>query len=288
MAALLVLYFVWGSTYLAIRVALESLPPFGMAGARFLLAGALMLGFGRMVKQPWPTGRQWLHSAMLGALLLLIGNGGVVFAEKTVDSGLTAVVIATVSLWAGLFGWFFGTRPTLRQWLGIGVGLVGVAVLNFDAGLRGSPLASAVLVLASMSWAFGSAWSRTLRLPTGAMASGAQMLCGGVLMAGVSLALGETWSAAPTGRSLLAAGYLVVAGSLVGFSAYQFLLRRTSPAVATSYGYVNPIVAVLLGALVADEKVGAHALVALVLILLGVALVAVRWPRRSAGPAGER
>jgi drug/metabolite transporter (DMT)-like permease len=280
-AALLIVYVVWGSTYFGIRLALESLPPFLMAGFRFLVAGAVLFALSRARGEPLPTKVQWVSGLKVGALLPLVGNGGVVFAEQYVASSLAAIIIATVSLWATLFSGLFGKWPDRRQWAGIALGLIGVAVLNLDGELRGSPLAAGVLFFSAAGWAFGSVWSKRLDLPKGAMSSAVQMVCGGLLLLVVALVKGERLVQVPTATSLAALGYLIVFGSLLGFSAYTFLIRRTSAAVATSYAYVNPIVAVLLGVGFGAEKVSPNLLIALVVILAGVALVALPRPTKA-------
>jgi drug/metabolite transporter (DMT)-like permease len=283
--ALFSLYFIWGSTYFAIRIAIQTLPPFSMAAFRFLVAGALLLAFLRFRGEPLPTAKQWLNGAKIGGLLLCVGNGGVVFAQQWIASGLAAVLIATTSLWTSVFAGLFGQWPTGRQWVGIGLGLLGVAVLNYDADLRATPFAVVLILLAATSWAFGSVWGRRLDLPKGMMGSAVQMIGGGSLLAVVALVRQESLPSSVSLSSGLAVAYLVLFGSLMGFTAYQFLLGRASPTVATSYCYVNPIVAVLLGVGLGSEKIGPHVLGALALILSGVALVAI-WPAsKPAAPA---
>ncbi len=179
-AALFALYVIWGSTYLAMRFALESFAPFAMAGIRYLTAGALLLAYTRLRGEPWPSRREWAASLALGVLLLGIGNGGVAFAEQWVASSLAAVMIASMPLWSALFSGLFGHWPSRREWVGLSIGACGVVLLNLEGDLRASPLGALVLLAAAASWAFGSVWSRRLPLPnSGAVRSGAQMLCGG-------------------------------------------------------------------------------------------------------------
>lgn len=272
--ALLAVYVIWGSTYLGIKIGLAGFSPFLLAGIRFTLAGGgLMLAL-RLRGEPAPTKAQWGGAAIVGALLLGIGNGGVVFAEyKGVSSGLAALGVATVPLWASLFAGVWGEWPYKREWLGIAVGLAGIVCLNLEGGLRASPLGAVALAFAALSWAFGSVWSRRLPLPVGAMAAGAQMLCGGVLLLALGTVTGEHLHGLPPMRPLLAMVYLVF-GAVVGFSAYVYLLPRVRPALATSYAYVNPVIAVMLGALLAGERISVMGLVALVLIIVGVVLTA--------------
>ncbi len=283
--ALLAIYVIWGSTYLAMRIGLQGFPPFLMAGVRFLIAGGgLMLALhGRGV----PARAQWGGAGLVGALLLGLGNGGVMFAEyKGVTSGLAALGIATVPLWTSLFGGLWGQWPTRREWLGLGIGFCGIICLNLEGGLRGSPLGAASLVVSAVGWAFGSVWSRRLTLPTGAMAPAAQMLCGGVLLLAVSAVRGEHLYGLPL-RPLLAFVYLVFA-AVVGYSAYAYLLAHVRPALATSYAYVNPVIAVGLGALLMGERLSPAGFAALALIVLGVGLTAfAKTPKASIAAEGE-
>ena len=271
--ALLAVYVIWGSTYLAIRIALEGFPPFLMAGVRFVFAGAVLFAFLRARGMPAPTRRQWRSAAIVGGLLLLGGNGGVVFAEQTVASGLTALGVATVALWSAIFAGLWGHWPRRLEWVGLALGFAGVALLNLGGNLRASPAGSTALAIATMSWAFGSMWSRHLDLPGGLMASAAEMLTGGALLLVASAVVHEGLPAVHSARPVWALVYLVVFGSWVGFSAYVYLLRRVRPAVATSYAYVNPVIAVLLGLGLAGERIAANEWVAMPVILAGVALV---------------
>ncbi len=283
-AALVALYLVWGSTYLAIRVALAGFPPFFMAGIRFVVAGGLLYLVLRLRGTSAPTRRQWRDTLIVGGLLLLGGNGGVVVAEQTVASGLTALGVATVALWSALFAGFWGHWPRKLEWLGLAVGFAGVALLNFEGSLRASPFGAVALLVATVSWALGSMWSRHLELPTGLMASAAEMLGGGGLLLAAGAATGERWPHVQPGRPLWALAYLVVFGSWVGFSAYVFLLRRVRPALATSYAYVNPVVAIALGVALLGERITPSEWIATPVILAGVALVMLsRGRERGAG-----
>lgn len=271
--ALLAVYVIWGSTYLAIRVSIIDFPPFTMAGMRFLSAGSLLYFFLRARGAPTPDLRQWGGAALVGGFLLVIGNGGVVFAEQWVDSGLTALVIASVPIWAALFGGLWGVWPARMEWAGLAVGFAGVLLLNLEGGLRANPVGAAALLLAAASWAFGSVWSRRLPLPPGMMASAAEMLTAGVMLSLIGMVRGERMESMPTMWPLLAFLYLVVFGALVGFSAYSYLLRHVRPGLATSYAYVNPIVAVALGVGLLGEQMTLAGLLAMPVILSGVALV---------------
>jgi len=285
-AALVAVYVIWGSTYLAIRIALEGIPPFLMGGVRFVVAGCVLFAVLWLRGGPAPTPRQWRHAALVGGLLLVGGNGGVIVAEQSVASGLTALGVATVALWAALFAGAWGQWPTHLEWLGLGVGFAGVALLNVGGGLRASPFGALVLLVAPISWALGSMWSRRLDLPSGLMASAAEMMTGGAMLLALSAVTGERPPAALASRPLAALVYLIVFGSWIGFSAYLFLLRHVRPAVATSYAYVNPVVAMCLGVFLAGEHVDASEWAAMPVILAGVALVGLAH-RRGGEPSGE-
>lgn len=271
--ALLALYVVWGSTYLAIRYALESYPPFVLAAIRFLAAGAIMYAWLRLRGSAAPTPLQWRNAAVTGILLLLVGNGFVCFAEQTVESGIAAVAVSSMPLFAALFSGLYGEWPQRREVLGLAVGFAGVIVLNLGSGLSGSRLGALMLIIAAAAWAFGSVWSKRRDMPKGPMNTAAQMLCGGVALAVLSMLAGESLPADPSLHSSLAIVYLAVFGSIVAFSAYLYLLRTVRPALATSYAYVNPPVAVLFGVMLAGEHVGSLDLVGMVVILVGVAIV---------------
>ncbi len=271
--ALFALYIIWGSTYLGIRIALNSFPPFLMAGLRFLIAGSTLYVFLRVRGAPAPTRAQWAASAVVGCLLLGAGNGGVTFAEQWVSSGLAAVWVATMPIWAALFGGLWGRWPNRVEWLGLMLGFVGVGLLNLEGNLRANPIGVIALTIATVCWAFGSVWSRHLSLPSGPMASATQMLAGSVLLIVLGLTTGEKITEAPKTQSVLAVLYLIVFGSLIAFSAYGYLLRNTRPTLATSYAYVNPVVAVVLGIWFGGEHISAVGVVAMVVILGGVAMV---------------
>jgi len=279
-AALLAVYLSWGSTYLAIRIALSELPPFFMMGIRFFLVGIGSYAVLRLRGAPAPARRQWGNAAMIGGFLFLGGSAGVAYAEQWVGSGLAALVIATTPLWAVLFAGIWKEWPGRLEWAGLLLGLFGIALLNLEGDLQASPLGFAALVLAALSWAFGSVWSRQLSLPKGQMAGAAQMICGGAIVLVVSAMSGEQLLGIPTWRSLGAVLYLAIVGSLIGFTAYVYLLTRVRPALATSYAYVNPVIAVALGVWVLDEQISRQGIAAMLVILAGVALV-VLGQRRS-------
>lgn len=270
---LLAVYFIWGSTYFALRVALQSFPPFMLVGTRFIVAGGLMFAWLRWRGEPMPTRQEWLHAGIVGLLLLGVGNGGVTFAEQWVSSALAAAVVATAPLWTALFSGMFGHWPTRREWVGIVLGFAGVILLNLEGELRANPLGALALVLAPIGWSFGSVLSRyKLKLPNGPMGSAAEMLVGGVGLSLVSLWHGEQLGTL-TVPAVSAWLYLIVFGSLVAFTAYMFLIRTVRPSLALSYAYVNPVVALGLGLLFADGTITFFGLLGLGVILAGVVVI---------------
>ena len=292
LAALLTVYVIWGSTYLAIRFAVETLPPFLMASVRFLVAGAVLYGWRRARGFPRPTGAQWRAATVVGGLMLLGGNGGVVWAEQWVESGTAALIVASVPLWMVLLDWLRpgGVAPRRAVWVGILVGLAGVGILMGGPRAEGEmQLAGGiVLVLASISWAAGSLYSRRAVLPAPLLATGMQMLAGGALLLVASIVTGDLAGLDPGSfslKSVLALVYLIVFGSLISFSSYVWLLRVTQPSVASTYAYVNPVVAVFLGWLLAGEALTPRVILASAVIVGGVALITTA---RARGPAGPR
>ena len=282
--SLLTLYLVWGSTYLAIRWALESYPPFLLAGVRFLFAGVALYAFLRWRGLAAPTIRQWRNAGITGVLLLGFGNGLVCFAEERVSSGIAAVAVSSMPLFAAVFGGLYGQWPTRRETAGLLVGFAGVIVLNLGSGLAGQAVGAAALLVAAAAWAFGSIWSKRQDMPAGPMNTAAQMLCASVALLLVGFGTGEALPASPTMKSTLALVYLALFGSILAFSAYLYVLKHARPAVATSYAYVNPPVAVLFGVLLAGEVVGPWDMLGMVIILAGVAVITLggRASRRAA------
>jgi drug/metabolite transporter (DMT)-like permease len=281
-AALAAVYLVWGSTYLAIRVGLHGFPPFLMGALRFVAAGALFYAVLRWRGHAAPTRAQWRNAAVMGVFMLVLGNGMVNFAEQTVSSGLAAIAVASMPLWAGLFGVLRGQHPSRGEWAGLAIGFVGVVWLNAGSEMRASLPGMVALITAPIAWAWGSVWSRGRDLPSPFMSTAAQMLCGGVSMAALAAVLGERIEAPPPPEATLAVAYLALFGSIVAFSAYVWLLDRVRPALATSYAYVNPPIAVLLGAWLLDERFGVHAIGAMAVILAGVVIVMRSKARRAA------
>ncbi len=292
-------YVIWGSTYLGIRYAIETLPPFLMAGTRFMTAGAILFAWAKLNGAGISSPRaQWRRAFVIGGLLLLCGNGGVTWAEKYIPSSLAALLVATEPLWVVMLNWAFGgKRPNWKVLLGVFIGLVGVALLIGGTGLSDrngvSPLVLAgagVVVLAGLAWAAGSVYAsrNPFKGPT-ALGSGMQMLAGGGLLMLLSLVTGDFKQlnlAAASWVSLAAFGYLLVFGSLVGFTAYSWLLRNVTPASAATYAYVNPAVAVLLGWLFANEPLTLRMLVAAAVIVCSVVLITT-FSAEHAPPAAD-
>lgn len=280
------LYLIWGSTYLAIRFALETLPPFTMAGARFVVAGMMLYGWARRRGAASPAPRHWPPALLIGALLLLLGNGGVVWAEQSLSSGMTALLIATEPLFLVLLDWLRpgGRRPSWTVAAGLILGFFGTSLLFAPwSPPRMSAfnwLGAASVLLASIAWAAGSLYALRAEQPSSQFVStGMQMICGGVWLLLAGLLAGE-WKAINLAhaslRSWIAVLYLLVFGSLIGFTAYVWLLRVTTPARASTYAYVNPVVAVFLGWLLAGEVVTARMLLAMGVIIAAVVLIISR------------
>jgi drug/metabolite transporter (DMT)-like permease len=275
-------YVIWGSTYLAIAIAVQTLPPLFSAGLRFCVAGVILLGV-IAVRRGLRVGReQLLGAAIVGLLLLVGGNGFVVLAERTVPSGLTALIIASVPLWIVVFRRIAGDRIHVSTFVGVAVGFAGVAFLVVPQGASGAADAGGLLLLlvASVSWALGTFLAPRLRMPQDALLStGIQQLAGGVVLVVLGAAMGElgriepsTWSA----NSLLALGYLIVFGSLVAFTAYSWLLQQAPVSLVSTYAYVNPVVAVFLGALILAEPVTPSIVIGAAIIVAAVAFIVTR------------
>ena len=279
------IYLIWGSTYLAIRFAIETLPPFSMAAARFTVAGAILYAIARP-RTERPTRLNWVSAGVVGTLLLAGGNGGVVWAEQWVPSGLAALIIATVPLWMVLFDWQFagGPRPSKVLLAGLVWGLCGVGLLmsstELGAQSREALLGGLVVLGASVSWAAGSIYARKARLPRSPFLSTAmQMIMGGLvlsLMAAIAGEGGQLQLSTFSTKSILALVYLIVFGALIAFTAYIWLLGVSTAARVSTYAYVNPAVAVLLGWLLASERLDARAALAVLIILSAVVLVSVK------------
>ena len=281
-AAFAAIYIIWGSTYLAIRVAIETIPPFLMAGTRFLIAGSLLYGWARFRGAPRPQVAAWRAAVILGAFFLLLGNGGVVWAEQKVPSGIAAVLVALLPIWTAIIEWIRppGKRPTAGVTVGLVTGFAGVALLlapGVGSGAQVDPIGGLVLILASLSWAYAGVISKEQPLPKSAvLSSGMQMLAGGALLTLLGLVTGEPGRIDFDGVSLRSAAaflYLIVFGSLMGFSAFAWLLRVSTPGRVATYAYVNPVVAVFLGWLLLGEPLAPRDIAAAAIIVGGVVLI---------------
>ncbi|MBL8154627.1 MAG: drug/metabolite exporter YedA [Anaerolineae bacterium] len=271
--SLLAVYIIWGTTYLVIRFALEGFTPYWMMGLRFVIAGGGLFLFLRLRGSPMPSLRQWRSATLVGALLLGGGMGSVAMAEQAISSGLAAALVAVSPLWAMLFSRLWGRIPTRREWIGVLLGMLGVMLLSLEGNLQANPLGIALVIFGSVCWAFGSVWMKHLDMPPGVMGTAAEMLMGGLVLCGMALLRGEPFPTAPTPGSILALVYLIVLGSLATMTAYLYLLRTVSPTLATSYAFVNPAIALLLGVVIGGEVLTGSALLALPVILLGVGFV---------------
>jgi drug/metabolite transporter (DMT)-like permease len=271
--ALFCTYFIWGSTYLAIRFGIESFPPFLMAGMRFTIAGFILYCVMRYLGAANPTKRQWLGASAVGILLPAFGNGTVCYVQQTISSSVAALSIATAPIWMAIFSSIWGHRITHKEWLGVAVGFVGIALLNVGGSLHGQLTSALLLIFAAASWSFGSVWGKRLEMPVGLMASATQMLIGGLALLLMSVLQSEVWPQQISQKSWGAMLFLVVLGSLVAYSAYQYLLKTVRPLIASSNTFVNPVVAFTVGIWFANEHVTTVEFIALAVILVGVFLV---------------
>lgn len=281
-AAFAAVYVIWGSTYLGIRYAVESIPPFLMAGTRNLAAGLILIAFARTRGAAMPLAGEWRDATIAGGLMLTIGNGGVTWAEQTIPSAMTALLVALTPFWMVLLEWLQpkGRRPGPWVFAGLAVGFVGVALLvRGDGHHSESAYGWGVIVLlaASVSWAFGSVFNRRARKPSSPLLGvGMQMVAGGALLLTIALACGEVAQFSFSRVTLLSAVawlYLTAAGSLIGYTCYVWLLHASTPARVATYAYVNPLIAVLLGCTVGGEPFSRELFSAGALIILAVALI---------------
>ncbi|MDD5457399.1 MAG: drug/metabolite exporter YedA [Candidatus Margulisbacteria bacterium] len=272
---LLAVYIIWGSTYLAIRLSVATIPPLLMCGIRFLLAGGILYAFLRLKRISQPSRQHWQSALAVGTLMMAGGTGFVALAEQYVSSGLAAIAITMTPVWACVISGLIHKKwPNRLEWLGLIIGFCGIVVLNLEHELRLNLWGAFFLLLAPICWAAGSVLSTILPKPqSGLMASALQMLTGGVVCVLIGVVLGERISALPSMISALALIYLILAGSLLGFTAYMYLFRHTRPALATSYSYINPVIAVMLGVWLAGEKIGHFAFLGLTIAILGVLFV---------------
>ena len=284
LACLAIVYVVWGSTYLAIHFVVDGIPPLVSSALRNFCAGPILLAFLKWRGAPWPTLRQWRNGALIGFMMMGLGHGFVCLAETRVPSGLAALIISGTPVFAILFAWsLFGVRPRVLEWLGIVLGLAGMGLLNLDMHAAASPLYIGLLFIGGAAWAAATVLQPRLDLPKGPMSAAVQMLGGGASLVAMAALHGERLDVAAVPLSAwLALAYLVVFGSLVAYTAFVYVIGHSRPALATSYAYVNPVVAVGLGVLFAGERVSGPMLAGMAVILAGVGLVMVGSARRAA------
>jgi len=281
-AAFAAIYLIWGSTYLAIKLAIASIPPFLMLSFRFVPAGLLLYAFLRLRGIPAPTRKQWFAAVGVGTLMLAGGTGAVAYAERSIHSGLAALLVAVVPMWMVLFDWMGPARrrPTRRVLVGLAVGFLGVGLIVGPAwegaGMAGLG-AVAIVMFGTICWALGSVYSRHLSKPQSSfMSSAMQMTGAGISLFLLAVLFGETATFDPsiiTQESAMAVGYLIVFGSLIAYAAYVWLLHHTTPARVSSYAFVNPLVAMLLGVWLGNESFGPMAIFAATLVVTSVVLV---------------
>ncbi len=269
---LLAVYIIWGTTYFAIKVGIEGSPPFFLVGTRFLTAGGLLVAWQALRGRPMPTARQWRGAALLGFLLLVVGNGGVAVAEHSVSSGATVALISIMPLATALWSGLFGQWPRRVEWAAIAVGGIGAVVMLMGRDLQGSIAGTLVILLSVTCWSLGTVLARRIDIPQGPTGFGAEMLAAGLLALTLSALLGEHWTLPYSPRIWWAWAYLVVFGSLIGFSAYRFVVERVSPTLASTYAYVNPPVALFVGWWLGHESFSSNTLLGLPIVLGSVAL----------------
>ena len=271
---LFTVYIIWGSTYLVGAIALESFPPFMLVALRLFFAMCILITVLKLRHIPLPPVREMLNAAFIGGLMFGGGAGLVAFAQKEgVASGLASLGVAAVPIWATIFASILGYRPGKLEMLGLFIGISGVGILNMENGMQSQPLGAIALLTGPMLWAFGSMFSNRLKMPTGLMATVFQMIGGALILVAMSFFRGETLPAEPSIRSIMALIYLTILGTLVAFSAYMYLVRTVRPAMATSYAYVNPVIAVVLGISILAEQITSVGILAMVVIITGVVLV---------------
>jgi drug/metabolite transporter (DMT)-like permease len=269
---LLSVYVIWGTTYFAIKVGIEGTPPFFLVGTRFLVAGGLLVAWQALRGRPMPTARQWRGAALVGFLLLVVGNGGVAVAERWVSSGATVALISVMPLATALWSGIFGRWPRRMEWGAIALGGLGAAVMLMGRDLQGSIVGTLVILLGTTCWSLGTVLASRVDIPHGPTGFGAEMLAAGVLALTLSALLGEHWTLPDSPRVWWAWAYLVVFGSLIAFSAYRFVVERVSPTLAATYAYVNPPVALFVGWWLGNESFSSNTLLGLPIVLGAVAL----------------
>lgn len=285
-ACLAAVYVVWGTTYLAIKIGIEEIGPFFLLATRLIVAGGVLLLVLKAMGTQMPTARQWLNSAFLGTLMLVVGIGCVSVAEQWVSSGAAVALISINPLATALWTVAFGKRPRGLEWLAIFIGVVGTIVMVLGQDFQTSLLGTGIILLGVSSWTLGTVLSTRLDVPTGGMGFAAEMLTAGLIALLVSAALGEQWHLPQTGRVWGAWAYLVVFGSLIAFSAYRYLVERVSPTLAATYAYANPPVALFVGWWLGSETFSANTFIGLPIVLLAVALHAWSWKTSTVATTG--
>ena len=284
--AFVAVYVLWGSTYLALHFVLESMPPFLMAAFRFITAGSIMLLFAKLNKHSWPAKDEIKNAAIIGFLLLVLGNGGVVWAQQYISSGITALMVTIEPVWVVLLLWLRNSKnkPSPIVWIGIFMGIAGIIVLVGPSGFGSleqlNPFAVIALLISSVSWALGSVYALRAKLPSSpAMSTGFQMLAAGICLFLVGTGRSE-WTTFElseiTNNSILGFLYLIIFGSLIGFTSYSYIVKHASPTSVSTYAYVNPVIAVFLGWWIGNERVGAQTLIAASLLVSAVVLIIMK------------
>lgn len=271
--AILSVYLIWGSSYLAVDIALESFPPFTLVSLRFWLAGFLLLILAFSRGEKLPNLKLVANAALIGCLTMGAGTVAVAIAVQWVSTGLTSLAIAAVPLWTGIFAAMLVKRPSEREWLGLILGFGGIVLLNMENSFQAQPLGALILILGPMSWAFGSMLSKRIALPQGWMAIAFQTLGAATMVSLVRIILGEGFNAPPNFQTVSAIIYLAIMGTVIAFTAYMYLLRTVRPALATSYAYINPLVAMMLGFIFLGETISQTGIIAMIIILTGVVIV---------------
>jgi drug/metabolite transporter (DMT)-like permease len=269
---LMAVYIIWGTTYFAIKVGIEEMSPFILVGTRFLVAGGLLLGWQALRRKPMPTLRQWRGAAVVGFLLLVAGNGLVAVAEHWVSSGATVALISTVPLAIALWSGAFGDWPKRVEWVAITIGGVGAGIMLMGRDLQASGIGTLIIVVGTACWSLGTVLSRRLDIPHGPSGFGAEMFMAGIMGLIVSALVGEHWTLPHSPHVWAAWSYLVIFGSVIGFSAYRFLVEQVSPTLAATYAYVNPPVALAVGWWLGNEYFSPNVLLGLPVVLCSVAL----------------
>lgn len=270
--ALLSLYFIWGSTYLAVNLALDTFSPLALVASRFWLAGLILLAIAFSQGEQLPHPRLIRNSALIGCLTLGMGSGAVVIAMQWVSAGLTALAVSAVPLWTGVFAALMFKRPSKSEWLGTIIGFTGIILLNMEHSFQAAPFGAIVLIIGPMSWSFGSILSQRIELPKGWMAVALETLAAATFATTLSLIMAEH-PQLPSWQTFSALLYLSVVGTVIGFTAYMYLLRTVRPSLATSYAYINPLVAIVLSIIFLGETISPIAMLAIFTIITGVVIV---------------